>query len=121
MDTKILLLEEAARHGKLDILENMVKENPAVLADFKLKSLGESLLHHATKCRQASFVHELMKIDPDVAGEMDKDGFRPLDIAVIMEDLVIVEEILSFNKNLCMLKRQRWKNCTSLCCHEGEN
>ncbi|KAH6806751.1 hypothetical protein C2S51_031582 [Perilla frutescens var. frutescens] len=104
MDTKILLLEEAARHGKLDILEKLVKENPAVLADFKLKSLGESLLHQATKCRQPSFVRELMKIDPDVAGEVDKDGFRPLDIAVIMGDLVIVREILSFNKNLCMLK-----------------
>ncbi|KAH6756832.1 hypothetical protein C2S52_023565, partial [Perilla frutescens var. hirtella] len=98
MDTKILLLEEAARHGKLDILENMVKGNPAILADFKLKSLGESLLHQATKCRQPSFVRELMKIDPDVAGDIDKDGFRPLDVAVIMGDLMIVEEILCFNK-----------------------
>ncbi|KAH6787264.1 hypothetical protein C2S52_006816 [Perilla frutescens var. hirtella] len=119
MDTKILLLEEAARHGKLDILENMVKENPAVLANFKLKSLGESLLHQAIKCRQPSFVRELMKIDPDVAGDIDKDGFRPLDIAVIMGDLMIVEEILSFNKNLCMLKGKDGRNALHYAAMKG--
>ncbi|KAK6162697.1 hypothetical protein DH2020_002538 [Rehmannia glutinosa] len=99
-----LLLEEAARQGKIDVLDNLLKENPSFLANYKLISLSESLLHVATKSGQLKFVHELMKLDPDIAREMNKDGFRPLDVAVIMGKIGIVKEILSYNQDLCLLK-----------------
>lgn len=103
MATK-MLLEDAARYGKLDVLDYLVKENPAAVADFKLKSPGQPLLHEATKCQHLRFVRELMKIDPDAPREMDRDGFRALDIAVIMGNLEIVKELLRFNRDLCVLK-----------------
>ncbi|KAK6162706.1 hypothetical protein DH2020_002547 [Rehmannia glutinosa] len=99
-----LLLEEAARQGKIDVLDNLLKENPSILAYYKHISLSESLLHVATISGQLNFVGELMKIDPDIAREMNKDGFRPLDIAVIMGKIGIVKEILSYNQDLCLLK-----------------
>ncbi|KAK4410908.1 Ankyrin repeat-containing protein BDA1 [Sesamum angolense] len=98
------ILSEAARDGKLDVLENLLRENPSVLADFRLASLAESLLHVATKSGQLSFVHELMKIDPGIATELNKDGYRALDIAVILGNLEMVNEILSSDKGLCLLK-----------------
>ncbi|KAL0397413.1 UNVERIFIED_CONTAM: hypothetical protein Scaly_0189700 [Sesamum calycinum] len=98
------MLSEAARNGNLNVLENLLRDNPSVLADFRLTSLAESLLHVATKSGQLSFVHELMKIDPGIAAELNKDGFRALDIAVIMDNLEMVKEILSFDQGLCMLK-----------------
>lgn len=103
MATK-MLLEDAARYGKLDILDYLVKENPAAVADFKLKSPDQPLLHEATKCQHLRFVRELMKIDPDAPREMDRDGFRALDIAVIIGNLEIVKELLRFNRDLCVLK-----------------
>ncbi|KAK4414303.1 hypothetical protein Salat_2843300 [Sesamum alatum] len=98
------ILSEAARHGNLDVLENLLRENPSVLADIRLTSLAESLLHVATKSGQLSFVHELMKLDPGIAAELNKDGFRALDIAVIIDNLEMVKQILSFDQGLCLLK-----------------
>ncbi|KAL2234333.1 UNVERIFIED_CONTAM: Protein ACCELERATED CELL DEATH 6 [Sesamum indicum] len=98
------ILSEAARDGKLDVLENLLRENPSALADFRLTSLAESLLHVATKSGQLSFVHELMRIDPGIAPELNKNGFRALDIAVIMGNLEMVKEILRFDQGLCLLK-----------------
>ncbi|KAK4410907.1 hypothetical protein Sango_0163700 [Sesamum angolense] len=88
----------------LDVLENLLRDNPSVLANFRLTSLAESLLHVATKSGQLSFAHELMKIDPGIAADLNKDGFRALDIAVIMDNLEMVKEILSFDQGLCMVK-----------------
>lgn len=97
-------LQQAARNGRIDLLANLLIESPSILADFRLTSLEESILHVATKSGQLNFVHELMKIDPNLATEPNKDGFRPLDVAVIMGHFGIVEEILSFNRDLCLLE-----------------
>ncbi|KAL2460948.1 Ankyrin repeat family protein [Abeliophyllum distichum] len=102
MDSKKLL--DAARAGNLEVLENFLEENPSILADLRLISPTESLLHVATKAGQLNFVLQLLKLDPEIAGELNKDGFRPLDIAVIMGNLSIVKELLRANCKLCRLK-----------------
>lgn len=100
------MLFEAAREGKLDVLQNLVQENPSILADVRLTSLTESVLHVATKWGHLNFVKELMKMDPqnDVARDMNRDGFRPLDIAVIMGNLAIVKTILGHNRDVGRLR-----------------
>ncbi|CAI9770371.1 unnamed protein product [Fraxinus pennsylvanica] len=102
MDGKNML--DAARTGNLEVLKFFLEENPSILADLRLMSPTESLLHVATKAGQLNFVHELMKLDPEIAEELNKDGFRPLDIAVIMGNLLIVKELLKANRKLCRLK-----------------
>lgn len=101
MDRKMLF--EAARVGNVEVLKNLLQQNPSILDDIKLTSLTESLLHAATKSGQLNFVRELLKIDVDIAGEVDGEGFRALDIAVIMGKVAIVKEILSFNHELARL------------------
>ncbi|KAL3815019.1 hypothetical protein ACJIZ3_016508 [Penstemon smallii] len=100
MESNTNMLFEAAKNGRRDFLERLVKENPTILADLRLTFLEESLLHVATKLGQLGFVHELLEIDPDIATELNKDGFRPLDIAVIIGNLEMVKEILRFNGNM---------------------
>ncbi|KAL2478035.1 Ankyrin repeat family protein [Forsythia ovata] len=102
MDHKKLL--DAARAGNLEVLENFLEENPSILVDLRLISPTESLLHVATKAGKLDFVLELLKLDPEIAGELNKDGFRPLEIAVIMGNLSIVKELLRANHELCQLK-----------------
>lgn len=96
------MLFEAAREGKLEILHTLVQQNPSILTDIRLTSLAESILHVATKSGQLNFVNELMKMDPlhDIARDMNRDGFRPLDVAVIMGNLPIVQAILSYNRDV---------------------
>ncbi|CAA2983204.1 ankyrin repeat-containing BDA1-like isoform X1 [Olea europaea subsp. europaea] len=102
MDSKNML--DAARTGNLEVLKFFLEENPSILADLRLISPTESLLHVATKAGQLNFVHELMELDPEIAEELNKDGFRPLDIAVIMGNLSIVKELVKANSKLCRLK-----------------
>ncbi|KAH6767524.1 hypothetical protein C2S52_018507 [Perilla frutescens var. hirtella] len=98
---EINLLFEAAREGKVEVLERLLQENPSILADSRLVSPSESLLHAATKFGQFDFVHELMKLDPQIARDMNQYGFRPLDIASIMGKTAIVKAMLSSNGDLC--------------------
>ncbi|KAL6507637.1 hypothetical protein OROGR_023832 [Orobanche gracilis] len=97
-------LFEAARQGKVDVLAMLLQEYPSLLADIRLTSLVESVLHVATKSGQLDFARDIMKIDPDIARDINRDGYRVLDIAVIMGNLAIVEMILRFNRDLCQLK-----------------
>lgn len=80
----------AAREGKVEVLNRLLQQNPSILDEIRLTSLTESLLHAATKSGQLNFVVELLKVDGDVGGEVDKEGFRALDIAVIMGKVEIV-------------------------------
>ncbi|KAL8542635.1 hypothetical protein ACS0TY_003498 [Phlomoides rotata] len=75
-----IMVFEAAHEGKLDVLHTLVQENPSILADIRLTSLPEWVLHVATKSGQLNFVKELLKMDPqpNIARNMNKDGFRPL-------------------------------------------
>ncbi|CAI9786895.1 unnamed protein product [Fraxinus pennsylvanica] len=102
MDSKKLF--DAARAGNVEVLVKFLDENPSILDDLRLISPSESLLHVATKARRLNFVHEVLKLDPEIAGELNNDGFRPLDIAVIMGALSIVKELLRANGELCRLQ-----------------
>lgn len=69
----------AAREGKVEVLKRLLQQNPSILDEIRLTSLTESLLHAATKSGQLNFAVELLKVfvdDGDVAGEVDKEGFR---------------------------------------------
>lgn len=95
------MLFEAARGGNLEILSNLLHQNPSILADTRLASPAESLLHEAIKHGHSDFVHELMRLDPHIATDMNQYGFRPLDVASIMGNTAIVKTMLSFDRNLC--------------------
>ncbi|XP_051116837.1 ankyrin repeat-containing protein At5g02620-like [Andrographis paniculata] len=97
-------LFDAARRGQVDTLIELSNQNRTILADSKIISPSESLLHIAVKSGQLDFVRTLMSIDPGMAHETNDDGYRALDVAAILGDVEIVNTMLSLNRDLCRLK-----------------
>ncbi|XP_060673323.1 ankyrin repeat-containing protein At5g02620-like [Ziziphus jujuba] len=105
MDSRLF---EAAIAGNIHVLHELLDKNPLILADSALISPHENLLHIATKARQL-FVREMIKLRPESIRELNKDGFRPLDIAVALGHIEIVKEIMlrstgTTKKEVCSLK-----------------
>ncbi|KAM7462607.1 hypothetical protein LguiA_030728 [Lonicera macranthoides] len=91
MDNRLL---EAARLGNVHLLSQLLQENPLLLSEVFLLSPNENPLHVATKANQLNFVHEIMKIKPELANELNNHGFRPLDIASACGHVEIVKALL---------------------------
>ncbi|XP_059654281.1 ankyrin repeat-containing protein BDA1-like [Cornus florida] len=97
-------LFEAAYTGNVELLHKLLQEKPLILVDVALTSPPESLLHVATKAGQLCFVCELIKHNPELARELSKDGFMPMDIASTVGNVEIVKELLRVDNKICRLK-----------------
>ncbi|KAF5744262.1 Ankyrin repeat family protein [Tripterygium wilfordii] len=98
-------LFEAARCGNVEVLRKSLQENSLILTEVVLTtSSKDTLLHVATKAKQLSFVRELLEQMPDLAHELDKDGYRPMDIAAVVGNVEIVAELNKNNRGTCRLK-----------------
>lgn len=95
---------DAAREGDIETLNKLLQENPFLLDDIAFGSAPESVLHVATKAGHVNFVHELMKHNNMLGRELNKGGYRPLDIAAIMGNVAIVKELLRLDPEICLLK-----------------
>uniref|UniRef100_A0A803NH61 Uncharacterized protein n=1 Tax=Cannabis sativa TaxID=3483 RepID=A0A803NH61_CANSA len=100
-------LFEASLNGDVGELHQLIKENPLILADYSLVSPHENPLHVATKAMKLSYVKEIVKLKPEFVKELNKDGFRPLDIASALGHVEIVKVLIkgtTTTSNLCRLK-----------------
>ncbi|XP_057979723.1 ankyrin repeat-containing protein BDA1-like [Malania oleifera] len=95
MDRARLL--DAARTGNVDLLHQLLQENPLILTDAALESPKETPLHAAAKAGQVGFMREVIKHKPEFAAELNNEGFRPMDIAAAMGNLEMVRELLKAN------------------------
>ncbi|OMP03835.1 hypothetical protein CCACVL1_02249 [Corchorus capsularis] len=87
-------LFEAARAGNIEVLQHLLAKNPLILTDVALSGSRETLLHVAVKAGQLDFAHQIIQHKPEFAGEMNMDGYRPLDIAVITGNTDIVRRLV---------------------------
>ncbi|KAL3537093.1 hypothetical protein ACH5RR_000459 [Cinchona calisaya] len=98
-------IHDAAREGDILVLNKLLQENPSLLDDIAFgSSPAVSAIHVATKAGQLNFVHELMKHNNKLARELDKDGFRPLDIAAIMGNVAMMKELSRLDPGICLLQ-----------------
>ncbi|XP_062099784.1 ankyrin repeat-containing protein BDA1-like [Humulus lupulus] len=100
-------LFEASLKGDVEALQQLIQENPLILAEYALVSPHENPLHIATKAGKLSFVKEISKLKPELVEELNKDGFRPLDIASALGHAEIVKALIkscTTTTSLCRLK-----------------
>ncbi|PON99759.1 Transmembrane protein [Trema orientale] len=88
-------LFEAALTGNVETLHKLREENPLILSDYSLISPHENPLHVATKAGKLGFVKEMIRLKPESVMELNKEGFRPLDIASALGHVEIVKEIIA--------------------------
>ncbi|PON99753.1 Transmembrane protein [Trema orientale] len=100
-------LFEASLSGDVEALHQLIKENPLILADYALVSPHENPLHIAIKAGKLGFVKEMLRLKPNLVRELNKDGFRPLDIASALGRVEIVKELITScttTTSICRLK-----------------
>ncbi|KAF3433212.1 hypothetical protein FNV43_RR24314 [Rhamnella rubrinervis] len=106
MDTRLL---EAAQTGNIQYLNQLLAENPYMLHTMALASEQIKPLDIASTAGHVEFVKEIIRLRPDLAREVNQDGFSPMHIASAIGNLEIVRELLKVEPKLSRLEgRNRW-------------
>ncbi|KAL0464267.1 UNVERIFIED_CONTAM: hypothetical protein Slati_0314300 [Sesamum latifolium] len=98
MDQRML---NAACSGDVNMLHQLLDENPFILSDYLLMNSHENPLTIATKANQLVFVREVLRLRPELAVELNQDGYRPLDVAAAYGHVEIAAEILAAGPEIC--------------------
>ncbi|XP_062000674.1 ankyrin repeat-containing protein BDA1-like [Rosa rugosa] len=101
-------LFEASQSGNIQLLHQLLAENPLLLHSLALDS-AENPVHVASLADHVGFVKEILRLKPALAKEMNPDGFSPMHIASANGYLEVVGELLKVDLRLCRLKgRDQW-------------
>ncbi|KAK8710816.1 hypothetical protein V6N13_146125 [Hibiscus sabdariffa] len=78
----------------------MIRETPRILHTISVDS-GENPLHVASAAgHTAGYVREILRLRPEYAKELNKDGFSPLHTAAANGHIEVVRELLNVDKKL---------------------
>ncbi|XVE56457.1 hypothetical protein DITRI_Ditri04bG0011400 [Diplodiscus trichospermus] len=102
-------LFQSAWTGNIDDFHKLLTENPLVLHTISLYS-SENPLHIAAAAGHAGFVRDVLRLRPEFAKEVNKDGFSPLHMAAANGNIEVVRELLNVDKKLCCLEGREKKN-----------
>ncbi|XP_048326766.2 ankyrin repeat-containing protein BDA1-like [Ziziphus jujuba] len=106
MDNRLFV---AAQTGNIQILHQLLAENPFILHTIELSSQGFNPLDIASTAGHVEFVKEIIRLRPDFAKQVNQDGFSPIHIAAALGNLEIVREFMKVDQKLCRLEgRNRW-------------
>ncbi|KAF3445604.1 hypothetical protein FNV43_RR10780 [Rhamnella rubrinervis] len=106
MEEDSRLLFEAALAGNVSALHQLIHDNPLILPHSALISPRENPLHIATKAGHLDFAQEMLRLRPESVEEVDRYGFRPLDIASALGHTEIVKMIMMMRNGneICGMK-----------------
>ncbi|KAH7537766.1 hypothetical protein FEM48_Zijuj03G0127700 [Ziziphus jujuba var. spinosa] len=105
----LIRLFVAAQTGNIQILHQLLAENPFILHTIELSSQGFNPLDIASTAGHVEFVKEIIRLRPDFAKQVNQDGFSPIHIAAALGNLEIVREFMKVDQKLCRLEgRNRW-------------
>ncbi|XP_059450797.1 ankyrin repeat-containing protein BDA1-like [Corylus avellana] len=107
-------LVEAALNGNAIELQKLLQEDPLALERGSVAVYPETVLHIAAMSGQTEFVRELLKLKPDFATRLNKDGFSAIHLASANGFVETVRELLKFRRELALLKSSDGR--TSLHC-----
>lgn len=101
-------LFEASQSGNINLLHQLLAENPLLFHSLALDS-AENPLHVASVAGHVDFVKEILRLKPDFGKEMNQDGLNPMHIASANGYMEMVGELLKVDPRLCRLKgRDQW-------------
>jgi ankyrin repeat protein len=93
-------LAEAALNGNTIELQKLLQEDSLLLVRDSLAVYPETALHIATMGGQTDFVRELLKLKPDFATRLNKDGFSAIHKASANGFAETMRELLKFSREL---------------------
>ncbi|CAA7045503.1 unnamed protein product, partial [Microthlaspi erraticum] len=99
-------LEAAAKSGNIDLLYELIHEDPYVLAKTDNVPFIDTPLHVAAVAGKAEFAMEMMNLKPSFARTLNADGLSPLHLAVNHGHVWLVLELLKVDPSLVRFKRR---------------
>ncbi|KAL1205898.1 Ankyrin repeat-containing protein BDA1 [Cardamine amara subsp. amara] len=97
-------LEAAAKSGNIDLLYELIHEDPYVLNKIDNVPFVDTPLHVAAVAGQIEFAMEVMNLKPSFARKLNADGLSPLHLAVDHSHFWLVLEIVKVDPSLVRLK-----------------
>ncbi|XP_022888493.1 ankyrin repeat-containing protein BDA1-like [Olea europaea var. sylvestris] len=88
-------LSEASLQGNVELLQQILDEDPLILDKIIVLCISQTPLHTASMLGHLNFVKELLNRKPELAAELDSNGCSPLHLAAAKGHLDIVKELLS--------------------------
>ncbi|XVF11313.1 hypothetical protein REPUB_Repub08aG0016400 [Reevesia pubescens] len=98
-------LFDAAQTGNIESLHQLLRENAFLLDQIALFS-SENPLHIAYTAGHFDFVKEIIILKPDLAKEVNQDGFSLMHMAAVSGHLEIVSELMKVDPSLCRFQQR---------------
>lgn len=97
-------LEEAARVGDIEILYELIAEDPKILGHFDELPFCETPLHIAAGRGQTHFAMELMTLKPSLALKLNPSGLSPMHLALKNNHFQTVRGFVAIDSSLVSIK-----------------
>ncbi|KAF8412857.1 hypothetical protein HHK36_000829 [Tetracentron sinense] len=97
-------LTEAAREGDIDALYALIHEDPFILEKIDQVPFIDTPLHIAVSAGKNIFAMEIANLKPSFLKKLNQDGLSPIHLASTKVDPMMMKELLTIGRELCLLK-----------------
>ena len=97
-------LQAAAKSGNIDLLYELIHEDPYVLDKIDNVPFIDTPLHVAALAGTTEFAMEMMHLQPSFARKLNADGLSPLHLAIDHGHFWLVLELVKVDPSLVRLK-----------------
>ncbi|KAK9081530.1 hypothetical protein Syun_030854 [Stephania yunnanensis] len=94
-------LFEASLDGNVFALNELLEEDPLAL-ERTITSSSETPLHIAAMLGHVEFAREILSTKPELASELDLEGFSPLHLASARKNIEMVRELARVAPDVCL-------------------
>ena len=104
MDERIERLKQVAQDENIDAFYKLIREDVKLLEAIDELPFVETPLHIAASVGNAPFAMEMMRLKPSLVSKPNPDGFSPLHLALISEQIEMVRRLLQVDGDLVRAK-----------------
>jgi len=102
--TNLDKLRSAAEAGDINLLYDVIKADPSILANIDSVQFVETPLHIAASRGHLRFAIEIMNLKPSFAMKLNPEGFSPIHLAMQSDQKRMVLCFVDMNKDLVRVK-----------------
>ncbi|KAI3969144.1 hypothetical protein MKW92_029443 [Papaver armeniacum] len=95
-------LYEASLQGDVTSLTELLKEDPLILERVITGYGNETALHISAMCGHVEFAATILILKPELASEVDSEGFSPLHLASLRKNVDMVRVLLAADPDVCV-------------------
>uniref|UniRef100_A0A7N2KL98 PGG domain-containing protein n=1 Tax=Quercus lobata TaxID=97700 RepID=A0A7N2KL98_QUELO len=104
MDERIERLKQVAQHGNIDAFYKLIQEDVKLLEAIDELPFVDTPLHTAASVGNVPFAMEMMRLKPSLASKPNPDGFSPLHLALLREQIEMVRRLVQVDGDLVRVK-----------------